>query len=216
MKNGVDFRELKEIEKKVLNGIKIKDSFSETPKTLAAFDVGYTGKKYVCVAVVINLENNEVIETKVGTGDEVMPYSPPLSAFREGPPILQTYRELENKPDVLLVRGMGSVHPHRVGLASYVGILTNKPCIGVNSELLAGKLEEDRIMFNEEIKGMAIKTKTYSNPVYVSPGHNISIQTSVEIGKKIVIEPYKLPLPLHLAHKQVNKSKKSKDTNETI
>ena len=212
MKTGVDFKEIKEIEKKVLKGIKTEDSFSETPKILAAFDVGYTGKRYICSAIVINLENNEIIETKIGTGDEVMSYSPALSTFREGPPILQAYRELENKPDVLLVKGMGSINPHRVGLAGYVGILTNKPCISVNSELLTGKLDEDKIIFNGEIKGMALKTKAYSNPIYVSPGHNISVKTSVEIVKKLIIESYKLPFPLHLAHKEVNKAKKVEKT----
>ena len=55
---------------------------------------------------------------------------------------------------------------------------------------------------------MAIKTKQFANPIYITPGHNISLNSAVEIIKKLSFEPYKLPLPLHLAHKYVNKLKK--------
>ncbi len=137
-----------------------------------------------------------------------MPYSPSMVAFREGPAVIDAYRTLENKPDVLIVKGEGVVRPLRVGLASYVGVILNKPCIGVAKELMHGRLDEDKLVFDGEIRGIAIKTKEFANPVYVTPGHNINLDTAVEIIKKGSIEPYKLPLPLHLAHKYVNKSKK--------
>ena len=46
MKNGVDLKELKEIEKKILKGISLKDSFSNI-KTVAAFSIyKAVSKKY--------------------------------------------------------------------------------------------------------------------------------------------------------------------------
>lgn len=210
MKNGVDFKELKEIEKRILNGINLNNTFL-TVKTVGAFDIAYVGKKYFCVAVILGVEDKQEIERKTVEGEEIMPYSPNLVAFREGPVIIEAYRALENKPDVLVVKGNGKLHSSRVGLASYVGIILNKPCIGVSKELIYGKLDEDRIMFDNELKGMAIKTKQFANPVYVTPGHNISLETAVDIIKNLIIEPYKLPLPLHLAHKYVNKFKSVKN-----
>ncbi len=209
MKSSIDFKELKEIEKKILEGIKLEDSFSD-PKTIAAFDVGYIGNKYKCAAVVMNMETKEVIEKKEIEGEEVMPYSPKFVAFREGPVIVNACRSLENKPEVLMVKGIGALHPKKVGLASYVGVILNKPCFGVSKELAFGILEEDRIMFHNELKGIALKAKPYANPVYISPGHKVTLSTAVDITKKLTDEKYKLPLPLHLAHKFVYKLKKEK------
>ena len=209
MKTGVDFKELKDIEKKILKGINIKDSITNI-KIVVAFDIAYSDKKYYCVAVVYDLENKKELEVVKVEGEEVMPYSPTMVAFREGPAIISAYRELKIKPDVLIVKGNGAINNYKVGLASYVGVIINKPCIGVTKELTFGKLEEDNILFENEIKGKALKTKEFANPIYVSPGHNISLETSIEIVKKLIIEPYKLPLPLHLAHKYVNKKDKLK------
>lgn len=210
MKNGADLKELKEIEKSILKGIKLVDSFSDV-KLIAGFDIAYTGKKYHCVVVVIDLETKKEIETKTIEGEEIMPYSPNLITFREGPVIIGAYRSLENKPDVLIVKGSGAIHPYKVGLASYVGVILNKPCIGVSKELFFGKLDEDKIMFDGKLKGIAIKAKPFANPVYVSPGHNIYLESAVDIVKKTIDENYKLPLPLHSAHKYVNNLKKVKE-----
>ena len=207
MKNGVDFKELKEIEKKILKGIKVQDSITNI-KTVAAFDIAYSDKKYHCIGVVYDLETNKEIEVSNVESEEIMPYSPSMVAFREGPAIIDAYRNIKNKPDVLIVKGNGAINKYKVGLASYVGVLVNKPCIGVTKELTSGKLEEDNILFENEIRGKAIRTKEYANPIYISPGHGIDLNLSVEIIKKLIIEPYKLPLPLHLAHKYVNRKKK--------
>lgn len=207
MKTGVEYKELKDIEKRILKGIKLEDNFSNA-KTIAAFDVGYSGKKYVCVAIVMDIESKQELETTNVIGDEIIPYSPSMVAFREGPAIIDAYRSLNIKPDILIVKGCGTVHPNKVGLASYVGILTNKPCFGVSQDLLFGKLDEDKIVFDNELKGKAIKTKAFSNPIYIIPGHNISIESSMKIIKELIIEDYKMPLPVHLAHKLVNKFKK--------
>ncbi len=210
MKSGIDFKELKEIEKRILEGVKLEDSFSDS-KTIAAFDLGYIGKIYKCAAVIMDVETKEVIEKKEIEGEEVMPYSPNLVAFREGPVIINTYRELKNKPEILMIKGIGVLHPKKVGLASYVGVMLNKACFGVSKELSFGVLEEDRIIFNKELRGFAVKAKPYAKPVYVTPGHRISINSAVEITKKLIDSQFKLPLPLHLAHKCINKLKKDKN-----
>ena len=44
-------------------------------------------------------------------------------------------------------------------------------------------------------------TKEGSNPMYVSPGNFISINSSYELCKKMINLPHKRPEPLHLAAK---------------
>lgn len=204
--NQINFNELKKVEKEVLKGISIKD-VNIGIKTIAAFDIGFSKNKVICSAIVFEYPSLKVIEEKTKISDELMPYSPNLVAFREGPAIIELYRELENKPDILIIDGNGALHPNRVGVASYVGVLLNKPSIGVAKELIYGNLEEDKILFNSEIKGYAIKTKDYARPVFVMPGHNISIEKAVEVIKNSASSEFKLPLPLHLAHRLTNKIK---------
>jgi len=90
--------------------------------------------------------------------------------------------------------------------------LSNKPCVAVAKELIFGRLDEDRILYNEEFKGKAIRTKEHANPVYIVPGHNISIEKATELIKSVVNSDYKMPYPLHLAHKNLVKLKKNEET----
>lgn len=205
--NNQDFIELKRIEKDVLKGVSIKDTINEI-KTIAAFDIGFSGTKVICSAIVFEYPSLKILEEKHTISEELMPYSPNLIAFREGPPITELYKELENKPDVLIVDGFGVLHPAKAGVASYVGVLLNKPVIGVAKELIYGNLDEDKVMFNNELKGYAIKIKEFARPVFITPGHNITAERAVDIVKNMVVAEYKLPLPLHLAHKNTNKIKK--------
>lgn len=207
MYQKIDFNELKKIEKEVLKGISLKDSISEIDK-IAAFDIGFSGTKIICSAIVFEFPSLKVIEEKTKVSDELMPYSPNTIAFREGPTIIELYRELENTPDVLIVDGFGALHPAKAGVASYVGVILNKPSIGIAKELIYGNLDEDKIVFNGEIKGYAIKTKDFANPVFITSGHNVSIEKATEIVRKTVVSEFKLPLPMHLAHKLTNKVKK--------
>ena len=205
--NKIDFIELKRIEKDVLKGVSIKDVLTEI-KTIAAFDIGFSGTKVICSCVVFNYPSMEVIEEKHTISEELMPYSPNLIAFREGPPITDLYRDLENNPDILIVDGFGVLHPSKAGVASYVGVLLNKPVIGISKELIYGNLDEDKVMFNNELKGYAVKAKEFARPVFITPGHNITAEKAVELIKNTVVAEFKLPLPLHLAHKKTNKIKK--------
>lgn len=208
MYQKISLKELKEIERNIAKGISLKDSFSYV-RTVAAFDIAYSGKAYKCVAVVVDIENLSELEVKYTEGEEIMPYSPKLAVFREGPVILESYRNLSIKPDVLIVKGAGFLKDS-VGLASYVGVMLNKPVIGVAKELVIGRLDEDRIIVNNRIVGFALKAKEFANPVYITPGHNINLNSSIEIVRKILSPMYKLPVPLHLAHKYVNKIKNGK------
>jgi deoxyribonuclease V len=134
-----------------------------------------------------------------------MPYIPGLLAFREGDIILKTYYDLEHDPDVLMVDGHGIAHPMRAGLACYVGVELEKPCIGVAKKILIGEVVGDKVMIGNEARGILVKTKEHAKPVIVSPGHLISVNSAAEIVKKCIVYPHKLPEPLHQAHRHAEK-----------
>lgn len=208
MHQPYDYHALKEIQQRILEGIRLQDTLPLSEiKTLAAFDLTFRDKKAICVAIVLAYPSFDILEEQHTITDEIMPYNPRLLAFREGPPIIETFKLLQHQPDLVIVDGNGALHPHNVGIASYIGVMLNKPSIGVAKDLIHGHLDEDKIMIQDEHRGTALKTKEYARPIYVSPGHGISLASAVVIVKT-TLKDYKLPYPLHLAHKQLVKLKK--------
>jgi len=119
-------------------------------------------------------------------------------------------------PDVLLVDGNGILHPHRCGLACHIGIQTSIPSIGVakNLHLIEGASITDkkevqsmnakgdytliRDESTNEAIGMALKTaKDTKNPMYISIGHKITLDTA----KRVVLQccKYRQPEPIRFA-----------------
>ena len=208
MKRGINIAELKDIQKNIAKGISLKNNFKEI-KTIAGFDLAFKPNKIICSCVVLNINTQEILEQIHSIIDEPMSYSPRFICFREGPAYLKTYKQLENKPDILMLDGNGAINPKTIGIASHIGVLLNKPCIGISSKLITGRLDIDNVIVNEKITAKALKTKDFANPIYVSPGHDISLKTAIEITKKC-LKGHKMPEPIHLAHNHAIKIKKMK------
>ena len=198
----VDTSQLRGIQRAIAHQVSTQDAVKiEDIKTIAGFDVTFFKDKAVCAATVLAFPSMTVLERKYALVKIDQPYIPGFQAFREGPAILQAYYDLEHDPDVLMVDGHGIAHPMRSGLACYVGVELAKPCIGVAKNLLLGEITDDKVMIGTELRGMLVRTKEHAKPVIVSPGHGISVQTAVEIVKKCIVPPHKLPEPLHAAHR---------------
>lgn len=98
-----------------------------------------------------------------------------------------------------------------MGVASHFGILANQPTIGCAKSLLHGKnhLPENskystaEIKNNQEFLGYALRTKVNCAPVYISAGHLITQQQSIDFMKQC-IGNYRIPEPTHIAHEIVN------------
>lgn len=203
----VDTRKLRNIQRAIAKGAKIRDelNFDEITK-VAGFDVAFEGDKAVCAAVVMNIKTLEILEVKTHIKPVPMKYIPGYLAFREGPLILETYYDLEIEPDVLIVDGHGIAHPLMCGLATYVGVELNKPTLGVAKSLLIGEIDQEGLIkVRDFILGKQIITKAHALPLFVSPGSFISIETSAQLAEKLVISPHKMPEPLHVAHKIAKK-----------
>jgi deoxyribonuclease V len=202
-----ELKKLREIQKKIAQQASTKDALkTDQIKTIAGFDLAFTNQDIISAGVVMSFPDMKIVEKKFTICKEPMKYIPSFLAFREGPPIMETYTKLENKPDLLLFDGNGILHPKKAGIATHVGVMLDKPAIGVAKKLLCGKKQEDNIIMNEKIIAKTLQTKQHAKPIIISPGHKISLNTAVKVVKKC-LRGHKLPEPIHEAHKYANKIK---------
>ncbi|MBI2125324.1 endonuclease V [Candidatus Woesearchaeota archaeon] len=206
----MDLFELKKEQAKLSYRIKLEDSFDEI-KTIGAAECQVMGDKLLATVVVCEFPSFKVKETKQYQLGNPLPYRPGFAAYREMPAIIEAFNQLDEEPDLLLVKGPGILHPRRIGIASHLGLALNIPTIGVEDKITFGTLEDGKIVVEGEILGFEIKTKEFSNPLFASPGHNVSLETVSEIIPKTIVHPHKLPEPLHIAHKLGRKITRKKE-----
>jgi deoxyribonuclease V len=176
---------------------------------IAGVDISMPFGKTSARAAVVILTYPELtlIESQVIEKALNFPYIPGLLSFREAPVILAVCEKLLNIPDLIIVDGQGIAHPRRLGLASHLGILWNKPTIGCAKSRLCGEhlpVETERESFShlvdkEELIGAVLRTKKNAKPLYVSTGHLISLKTTIQWILRCN-KGYRLPEPTRLAH----------------
>lgn len=201
-----------ELQKKLSKKV-VKEGCPKVRK-IAGVDLAFSKENSIgfVAIVVLKYPELELIETKTLSGKVNFPYIPGLLAYREAPLILKAIRKVKEEIDIIMIDGQGIAHPRRFGIASHIGIILNKPTIGVAKSLLIGKHEEvasekgsySYITDRNEIIGVALRTKENVKPVYVSIGHMVSL----EYAMKIVLDctkRYRLPEPVRLAHIEVEK-----------
>lgn len=200
----MDVVELKREQLKLAPKISLNDGFSKI-KSVGGVECIQIGNKLLASVVVCEFPSLKFKEKKTYLLDNPLPYRPGFLAYREMPAIIEAYNQLEEEPDVLLVKGPGVLHPLKFGIASHLGLVLNKSTIGIQDKLFVGKVEKGKILVDNEILGFEITTKNFSNPLYISPGHLISLGSVLNLIPKIIIFPHKMPEPLHLAHKIARK-----------
>ncbi len=196
-------REQIELAKKIVTA----DKF-EKAETIAGVDQASYENDIISAIVVCDAKNMKVLEEKYAIDKAPIPYIPGYLSYREMPIAIKAFHRIETKPDITIFDGNGILHPRRIGIASHFGLLTDRAVIGVAKKLLCGNLQDGKVEMDKEIRAIELKTRDVSNPIYVSPGHKISLQTAVKIIKD-TIKGHKLPEPLYLAHKYANKVKKN-------
>jgi len=159
------------------------------------------------VVVVLNYPELKLIESQTAEKSVEFPYVPGLLSFRESPVILAACEKLTNTPDLILVDGHGLAHPRRLGLASHLGVLWDKPTIGCAKSRLCGEhdpvdIEQGRfadLLDGEETIGAVLRTRRNSRPLYASIGHKISLEAAIRWVLNCC-RGYRLPEPTRLAH----------------
>ena len=112
----ISFGELKDMQLQIARQFSPEDRIKiDEIRYVAGFDLAYFGNKCVCSAVVLDFKTLEVVERKFLVTKTPMNYVPGFLAFREGPPICQTYYDLEYEPDIIMLDGHGIAHPIHCG-----------------------------------------------------------------------------------------------------
>lgn len=182
---------------------------------VAGVDNGYVkhGDRYVAYAAapLFAFPTLEPRDVAIGEAPVVFPYVPGFLTFREGPAILDAFANLPDEPDVLLLDGQGYAHPRRIGLATHIGVLLDRPTIGVAKSRLVGSYDQPADAFGAwsplvdrgEVVGAALRTLPGHDPLFVSPGNRITVETALRVVLACCREGTFLPVPTGAAHDAV-------------
>ncbi len=201
--------------------VSLEDSFGEI-QTVAGVDLSLnieTNEGHAVVTV-LSYPDFRVLETRYATAPLKMPYIPGLLSFRESPVALEAFAQVETVPDLLLVDGQGQAHPRGFGIACHLGVLLNVPSIGVAKSFLYGKYDAAAIgdtagasvslrdRAEQRIIGSVTRTKPRTNPLFLSPGHRVSVESATRLVLDCV-RGYRLPEPTRQAHNLITAYKKA-------
>jgi len=210
-------RQAIELQKQLAYEVVAEDKFVAPVKTVAGIDLGYDAKNDTsrAVVVVLSFPELELIEKSEAILPIQFPYVPGLLSFRETPIAIKALEKLNVTPDLILCDGQGLAHPRRFGIACHIGLIVDVPTVGVAKSLLVGKfdnLNETRgsiapLIHRGEQVGVALRTKDKVQPVYVSIGHRISLETATDFVLRCAPK-YRLPETTRLADKLASYRKK--------
>ena len=183
-------------------------------RTVAGADISYNKFEetiYVGI-VVVRLSDMATVEEVGLVSTTKFPYVPGLLSFREAPAVLEAWRQLQQPPDAVMFDGQGIAHPRRLGIASHAGLWLERPTFGCAKSVLVGRYEEPEtrrggrspMLDKGEVVGTALRTKDGVNPVYVSPGHLMDMETAVNLALRCD-GGYRVPEPTRRAHLFVNR-----------
>src|SRR3989440_2432553 len=205
-------REAIELQKSLREMVKVAP-LRKKIETVAGADISFNKFEPTVYAgiVVLRLPSLEIIEEVGVVSETKFPYVPGLLSFRETPSVLEAWAKLKTEPDAVMFDGQGIAHPRRVGIASHVGLLIDRPTLGCAKTVLVGKFEEPGeergswmpLIDKGETVGAALRTKTRVQPIYVSPGHLIDLAGAIELTLACD-GGYRQPEPTRRAHLLVN------------
>jgi deoxyribonuclease V len=193
------YSDIIDLQKEIAKDVISEDTLHKKIESICGVDVSYRRNTAYCSAVIMKENTLDLIES-VNTKSVVKhPYIPGLFVLRESEPILTTLKLLKNHYDLLLIDGHGVLHPRKCGLASYIGVLIDKPTIGVAKSILCGSIMEDQsVQCDGTVLGFTIK-KEGKKQIYVSVGHKISLTTAIQIIKRLIKKEEWHPEPLRIA-----------------
>ena len=177
-------------------------------RTVAGVDVGVRDEVARAAIAVFTWPELEPLESASATQPVEFPYVPGLLGFREVPCIVAAYRQLAREPDLMIVDGQGLAHPRGFGVATHLGVELDRATIGCAKSLLVGEFAEPgpkrgastRLRFRGDVIGRVVRTRAGVNPVFVSIGHRVDLDSAVRIVLRSC-RGYRLPEPIRAAHR---------------
>ena len=212
----VTAKEARAIQQQLAGQVSFADAVALTAiTTVAGADNAYvktdSGTTGYAAAVLFDFPALAELETVFAALPVTFPYVPGLLSFRETPAVLDAFRQVTRRPDVVLVDGHGYAHPRRIGFASHLGLVLDLPTIGCAKSVLVGKYEEPGQEFGAhtplvdkgEVIGAAVRTRPGHAPLFVSVGHKISLETAIAVVLACDPDHGFMPLPTRAAHNAV-------------
>ena len=190
-------------------------------RTVAGVDVSNTPRdrdeRLHAALAVLALPSLAPVATAGATRRADFPYVPGLLAFREAPCLLDAFAQLQALPDLLVVDGHGVSHPRGIGIASHLGVLLDRPSIGVAKSILVGAPEGEPgaapgswvpLIWKGRMIGAVLRTRARVSPVYVSVGHRVTLEGAVR-QVCAMLGRTRLPEPTRQAHLAANALRRS-------
>ncbi|MFK7987210.1 MAG: deoxyribonuclease V [Sandaracinaceae bacterium] len=205
-------QEAKEQQRRWADEVELEDRLGDV-RFVAGTDVAYEkdGDRLFAAVVVLDAETLEVVAESTHVGRAGFAYVPGLFSYRELPPLLRCFESLPLEPDLVVVDGQGTAHPRRFGLACHLGLVLDVPAIGcAKTPLIVGEppggSRGDTALVGRDgrVLGVALRTRDEIKPVYVSPGHRVSLDTAVEWVLRLTPR-YRQPETTRAADQRVNR-----------
>ncbi|MBF0310165.1 MAG: deoxyribonuclease V [Magnetococcales bacterium] len=201
--------EAKRIQLTLANQVERADRF-DAIRSVAGLDIGFPrGSRRGRVAVVrLSFPELGLLEQVVLQREVTFPYVPGLLSFRETPLVLEALDGLTEKPDLLLCDGQGVAHPRRFGLACHLGLLSDRPSIGVAKSRLIGQPAAELpahkgawvpLLDNGEIVGALLRSRDRVAPLYISSGHRVGLESAIRLVLACT-KGFRLPETSRMAH----------------
>lgn len=191
-----------------------EDKLPQKINLIAGVDVTYARGFSIGAVAVLDYHSLKNLESQTASCETRFPYIPTLLSFREAPPAVLAIRKLHLRPDVFLVDGHGFAHPYGCGFASHLGLVIQKPTIGVAKGLLFGKPENFEVekgivllKSDDATIGAMVTMEPGFKPVYVSVGHMVSLKTAIKIVKNCM-HGKSIPEPILKAHEIATREKR--------
>lgn len=178
------------------------DAFGKV-RYIAGVDCSYLDGRIIGGAVVLDYETLKPVERVNAFLKLKFPYIPGLLAYREADAMMAACKKIKHDVDIMMIDGFGTNHPRRCGIATHIGVKLDMPTMGVGKSFLCGDVCEDGYICQAGEKvGKLVYSGSSKRPVYVSPGHKISLDTAVEIVQHCQ-KSGRIPEPTRLAHEYV-------------
>lgn len=176
------------LQQELAGQIVLSDQFGDIER-IAGIDLGYEDEDRVTRAAVVVLKFPELtlLDYQITRRPTTFPYVPGYLSFREVPAVLDALQGLRVTPQMLFCDGNGTIHPRRFGFACHLGLAVDLPSIGVAKNRYVGSHEPlpdtqgawQPIIDHGETIGAVVRSRAGVKPIYVSPGHRISLETAI-------------------------------------
>ncbi len=196
-------REAMRLQERLRERVVLEDKFGAI-RTVAGADVAFDPRTNLAFAgvIVYRFPGLVEIERRKARRKLRFPYIPGLLSFRESPVLLAAFARLRAAPDLILIDGHGRAHPRLFGIACHIGVLFDKPTIGCAKSLLVGDHAEPGarqgstapLIFRGERVGTVLRTRENVNPIYVTQGHRMSLDSAVALVRQC-LDGFRIPKP---------------------